>query len=548
MKGSKLRVSLRQEGREVETQEIPVPDERFRTSLRFGHAPPEKGIFTYSLSIEPQPNEAFPGNNVWEFETAVTDDRTNVLLVDGAPRWEFRYLRNLFYGRDKSVHLQYVLLRPDEIKGQAPLPPVFASASRKFGDAAATRLPEQPEEWMKFDVIILGDIAPSAIPPKSWETIEKAVAERGALLVVVAGPRSMPHGFQSEVVKRLLPVEFQSQPGVLFSGPEPMFALRLTAEGRESPIMAQSSSHVENARIWGEFPPFMWRHPITGVKPGSEVLAYAEPAGQRPAAESATAQGRLDAFARQRRLEAANALVVTNRFGLGKVAMLTFDQTWRLRYGVGDTHHHRFWGNLLRWGTAENLRAGTDNVRLGTDQLVYETGDRVKVLARLTADGFRPETKAAFTAVITDPSGRTVATRRMTYREGSSGVYEAELEPLSQTGRFAVRLEGPDIQRLLRASGTATVATHFTQLDTLNPVELGDLALDSDLLNKVASLSGGRVVPPSQAASLADAFGARSKSVEERRESSLWDNWPMLLIFLGAATAEWLVRRRSGLA
>jgi hypothetical protein len=107
--------------------------------------------------------------------------------------------------------------------------------------------------------------------------------------------------------------------------------------------------------------------------------------------------------------------------------MLTFDQTWRLRYGVGDTHHHRFWGNLLRWGTGENLRAGTENVRLGTDQLAYETGDRVKLLARLTADGFRPETKAGVTAIVSDPSGRTVAARRLTYREGSSGIYEADL-------------------------------------------------------------------------------------------------------------------------
>jgi hypothetical protein len=111
-----------------------------------------------------------------------------------------------------------------------------------------------------------------------------------------------------------------------------------------------------------------------------------------------------------------------------------------------------------------------------------------------------------------------------------------------------VRLDGPDVERLLRGSGVETVATHFTQLATLNPVEFGDLALDTDLLNKLASLSGGRVVPPSQAASLADAFGARSKSVEERRESSLWDNWPLLVVFLGAVTAEWLVRRRSGLA
>ena len=65
--------------------------------------------------MEAVEGEVFTTNNDWPLEVAVTDDRTNVLLVDSVPRWEFRYLRNLFYGRDKSVHLQYVLLNPDEI-------------------------------------------------------------------------------------------------------------------------------------------------------------------------------------------------------------------------------------------------------------------------------------------------------------------------------------------------------------------------------------------------------------------------------------------------
>ena len=162
-----------------------------------------------------------------KLEVAVTDDRTNVLLVDSVPRWEFRYLRNLFYGRDKSVHLQYVLLNPDEIQGQQAVPAVPASASRKFGEAEATRLPETFEEWMKFDVIMVGDVTPASLPAQTWETIEKAVSERGAMLVVMAGPRSMPHAHQSEVVKRLLPLEFLPGTDAVFDGPEEAFAVRL---------------------------------------------------------------------------------------------------------------------------------------------------------------------------------------------------------------------------------------------------------------------------------------------------------------------------------
>ncbi|MEM9016922.1 MAG: hypothetical protein AAGC68_07900, partial [Verrucomicrobiota bacterium] len=90
----------------VETLEIEVSDVNYRTELRFVHRPDEKGIHDYRIRLESEEEEMFPDNNEWDFKVAVTDDRTNVLLVDSYPRWEFRYLRNLFYGRDKSVHLQ----------------------------------------------------------------------------------------------------------------------------------------------------------------------------------------------------------------------------------------------------------------------------------------------------------------------------------------------------------------------------------------------------------------------------------------------------------
>ncbi|MFN0129364.1 MAG: hypothetical protein ACKV19_22080 [Verrucomicrobiales bacterium] len=553
MRGQQLQVVLRHGDKEIERQTIAVPEDSHRATVRLNHTPPDKGIFAYTVQLEPVEGELFTDNNTWPFETAVTDDRTNVLLIDSVPRWEFRYLRNLFYGRDKSVHLQYVLLDPDTIDGQVALPTVFASASRKFGEAEATRLPEKFEEWMKFDVIILGDVSPSALPAQTWETIEKAVAERGALLVVVAGPRAMPHAFQSDVVRRLLPLDFAPTSDALFASPEESFAVRLTAEGRNSPILALGASQVETAQIWAEAPPFMWRHPVRGAKPGSEVLAYAEPAGQRPPTAAATAEERLAAFARQRQFEAERALLTTSRYGLGRVALFTTDQTWRLRYGVGDTYHHRLWGNLLRWGTAENLRAGTDTVRLGTDALTYETGQRVRLLARLTAEGYKPETNAEVTALVFAPDGTQVASRRLAYRDGSSGIYEAELEPLAANGRYRVELVGEDVTRMLRSgttqgSGSDTVETHFTQLATLNPVELGDLSLNLDLLRRATTLAGGRVVSPSEVSSLTQAFGTGTKILEERRETTLWDNWPLLTLLIAALTAEWLLRRRAGLA
>ena len=75
----------------------------------------------------------------------------------------------------------------------------------------------------------------------------------------------------------------------------------------------------------------------------------------------ADAAERLDAEKRNR---ARNALVVSQVYGRGKVLLLAFDETWRLRYKAGDIYHHRFWGQIMRWGVGEKLRAGEPGLRL----------------------------------------------------------------------------------------------------------------------------------------------------------------------------------------
>ncbi len=548
MKGGQVKLTLSSGDKVLQEQTIPVPEETFQTSVKMAFTPTDKGTAGYTLKLEQVEGELFKDNNQWDFEVAVSDDRTNVLIIDSYPRWEFRYLRNLFYGRDKSVHLQYVLLNPDEIKNQDAVPAVPASASRKFGDAEATRLPENKAEWSKFDVIILGDVPPASLSAETWDIIEKCVSERGALLTVIAGPRSMPHAFSSEIVRKLLPVEFQpSSTADFFKGPEESFRLRLTAEGRSSPVLAQSPSQMENVSIWAQMPALQWRHPITRAREGSAVLAYAETG--RMAAPVTNAEQGLNQFATLKKQQSENALIVTGQYGLGKVAWFGFDQTWRLRYGIGDAYHHRLWGNLLRWGAGENLRAGTGSVRLGTDRLAYETGDKIKILARLSGEGFKPTDKASVFAQVYDADNKLVSKRQLRYRESSNGMYEAEVDPLVKSGRYRVELTGSDVEKLLKTEGKAEkVETHFKTLTTTNPVELGDLSLDRAFLNKATSLASGKVVDITRIDQLASAFGPESKSLVERKESTLWDNWILLVAALGLLTAEWIIRRRGGLA
>jgi len=531
-RGKKAKLQLFAGDKELETREISIPQDNYREEVKFRHAPEEGGVGEYRVVLSGLEDETFENNNEWGFQTVVSDARTNVLLIDRHPRWEFRYLRNLFYGRDQSIHLQSVLLEPDRISGHTP-PKVVASASRPFGEANATHLPETEEEWRKFDVIIVGDIGPDSLSDDQWGILKGCVSERAALLVLVAGPEYMPHSFDSEVAQELIPVKYEASRRTFYGGDEE-FRFALTNTGRNHPITAQVEGQMSNERLWKEFPVIRWRHPVEGLQPGAEVLLHAEEADvkKRKVDSAASLDAALSEVASRREREAGNALLVTRQTGAGKVAMLLADRTWRLREGVGDIYHHRFWGQLVRWGAGPNLRAGNEKIRLGTDQLTYTGDDRVQIMTRLRDGDLNPIVDANLIAEVTHESGE-VTQVPLKYRENSNGIHESLAGPFREPGLYEVKVRDE-------------VITSFRVVGARSAIELSETTLNQPLLDSIAKMSGGRVFEGEGA--LADLFLKGDETRTELRETSLWDIWPVLLLLAILLTAEWVIRRRGGLS
>jgi hypothetical protein len=535
-KGQQAKVKLTRDGKLIEEKQITIPQDRHREEVKFVHLPEEGGTGGYQVGIEALDGERFPDNNDWSFETSITEARTNVLLVDSFPRWEFRYLRNLFYGRDKSVHLQWLLLHPDEAEGQEQ-PDIAASATRPFGQAAANRLPENEKEWRKFDVIILGDLAPDAISDETWAIISRCVNERGALLMFVAGPNHMPHALESTAARELLPLDPGWSKRTLFGeGTEP-FRFSLTSEGRRHAVTSHAGGAIANEEVWSTFPALQWRHPVISVKEGADILLTASDDSSSPAAPVELGVA-LEDFTKRRENEAKRALLVTRQTGNGKVAAILTDRTWRLREGAGDVHHHRFWGNLVRWGAGPLLRAGSDKVALGTDQLTYTADDSIQITARLRDAELNPVSDASLKAEILS-DGKIIATVPLAPVEGSNGLHEAKADPIRSPGMHTVRIIGKQADSLLSADGKSGIETSIRIVGARGPVELADTTLDRPLLEEAATASGGKVVSANDISSLLPLFLTEAADREEIRETPLWDNAFVFAALALVLTAEW---------
>ena len=545
--GEVVKVRLMEGDKVVDEQEVVVPSDDYREELRFSHMPTSHGITHYTIETLIVKGELSEENNSWGFDVAVSDDRTNVLLVDSFPRWEFRYLRNLFYGRDKSIHLQYILFDPDMITEQKKRPMVYASASRKFGDSEATVFPSDEKDWRMFDAIILGDINPEDLSDRVLAEIKECVEGRGALLVVSAGARFMPHHYENEDLKALLPIVYEKQSKPQFKSPEKDYCIKLTAAGREHPIMQQSESSAENDEIWASLPVMRWRFPVESLKPGATVLAYAQPGEDAGIGFSATQEEREHYLEQRLEQETRNALVIVQRYGQGTVIMLPFDRTWRWRYGVGDVYHHKFWGQMMRWGAGENLRSGGEHVRLGTDKLVYSPGDTVKVVSRLIDKSFSGVNKKKFGATVKF-DGQTMLRKEFDYRDDSNGYYDLDFKAEEASGYYTIALTG-DIIDELREDGSAKNIETVIAVKTLdNPIERSVMNADPTWPAKIAATTGGKLLTPTDIMNADSLFGEGNRDEVLIQEKTLWDKWPLFILMGIIIGFEWFYRKKGGLA
>jgi hypothetical protein len=576
--GEEAKVTLFDGGKPLDSRTLRPSGDAFRAHVQLADEPKKVGLRDYRVEVRPadeKVEEVFPDNNEYALSVSVIDEKTKVLLLDDRPRWEFRYLRNLFTGRDKTVQLQYVLLHPDRIAGQKPRPVVHASASRKGRHNEATALPKDESEWMKFDVIILGDVGPEALGPrlsqeqrkdpaavqaarqgarKNMQVLRRFVADRGGTLVFVAGPRAMPAAHAVSPLAELIPLELVGEDATREKRLSRRgFRVRPTPVGTGHVLLHQDADPEVSAKIWNSLPPIYWRSRYTRARRASEVLAYAlDPDAPKWLTDStppASAAAAADLQRRREEYRRSHALITAAPHGLGKVLAFSFDRTWRLRYRIGDTRHHRLWGQVIRWATAGELPAGTRLVKLGTDRTRYPARSRPRVRAKLVREDLSPIiTEQVAIKVFSD--GELLSRVPMRYVQDSRGMYTAVLEELP-AGAYRLELDAPAATKLLAGEGVEQVSTEIA-IDPAAPTEQIELAANPDVLGRMAALSfRGATAPLHRLERLREALPEGTVAQPRRRELSLREGWPpwvLLALFCLVATAEWMLRKRVGLA
>jgi hypothetical protein len=448
------------------------------------------------VSVAALGGERYTNNNNAVFRFHATRQRPKVLLVDGRPRWEFRYLRNLLE-RDAQWEVNAVL---------APAPGVATPLPR--GDAPG-RFPATREGLFSHHLVVLGELPATTLRVEEWQWLRDFVEVRGGGLIFIDGRNDPLPTLAGTPVGALLPVSWQGAPLV---GAD--LELTLTPAGTAAGALALAATPPENETVWSRLPAPRWIAPAEPLA-GTETLLHATQ-GARTASP-----------------------IVFRRQGAGRVLYLGFDESWRWRYEVADRYHVKFWNQVARWIMDAPYPAADKFVSLDSGPLTYATGDSAELRVQVRdADGrLLPQAKVEAQLF---SEGRRVATVPLTGDEGGSGVYRARTEPLAD-GRYEVRVRVDGLPEDEMKARTTFV------VEPRDNGERVELAANEPLLRELAANSGGEYLREEDAGTLRERLAPLSRGKVIESETPLWPTWGWLSAVILLLAVEWFLRKRAGM-
>lgn len=569
LKKQEVVLELTQAGKPPLTERIAHDgNDRYHT-VRFQVKLDQVGTQTLTVTAKPVEGEIRSDNNSKQVAINVADDKAKVLLVDGEARWEYHYLANALL-RDRTMETQSIVFIQPRL-GRVP-----EEDLEKLGNPRL-QWPSDADALASFDCIVLGDVSPAQLPAAERLRLEKYVADRGGTLVILAGKRFMPMGFlasdprlrvglvgegkgrvgdDTDPLLKLLPI---LEPHVV--KPVKGFPVTLTHQGKLATYMQMETAPDKSLSRWADLPPHFWGV-IGKAKPGATTLAYikAEDLGgsraESPESRAKQAGPALGSGPSALDIDRDQALIVRQNYGFGRVLYIGLESTWRWRYKTGDTYHHRFWGQVIRWAAADKpLVAGNEHIRFGTREPVYRQGSEVDLIVRL-GENEKPlgaNALAAARIIRVEGEGKEIpsATVQLERKAAQPRVLEGKAPPYLPAGQYVIELAIPELAGKLDAApnpdGNSTkLRASFTILPTESE-EMIELGTNYPLLGELAAKSGGQVFTPENASELVELLTKKTVTRERPVENKLWEEWASLVIFLVLLTAEWVIRKLAGL-
>ena len=455
----------------------------------------EPGEFKLTFEVVPLEGEPITVNNSLTTYLTVMKGGINVAYFDREHRAEIKFIRRIDESPDIQLDLKPIRFGPLGVK-----PPI-------------------EEEWFvpgRYDVYIIGSVPARVFGAKILDRLAQAV-EKGAGLMMTGGTLSFgPGGYAETALADVLPVkmlrtELQNgdviDPALHHDGALQMLPTPL---GLQHFVMRIDSPEKNLAR-WKDLPPLDGANKFSSLKDGALELAR-------------SAQG--------------FPLLVAQPFGRGRTIAFAADSTFLWYLNGNMEEHQRFWQQVIFW-LAHKDEQQDQSVWVKLDTRRARVGQPVGMTFGARDKDKRPIDDAEFKIEIVGPENRRFAITPQ--RSGTEHL--AKFLETAKAGEYTVRVSATKAGQAIGLPAESRFIVFEQDLELYNP------AADPVLLEEISHITGGVSVPPEELAHHLARLARQGLSLEvtQTRRLSLWDNSPLLLLFVLTLTLEWFLRKRSGL-
>lgn len=423
--GTAARVTIRLNGNEI-ASEIATPG----AETPFSFTVPRGGNNVLEFAVEPVPGEITTANNRAVHLIDGIRENLRVLLVSGEPHAGERAWRNLLKSDTAIDLVHFTILRPPEKQDGTPI-----------NELSLIAFPTRElfvDKINEFDLIIFDRYQHRGVLPILYYDNIAQYVENGGALLIAAGPE---HAGNDSIAFTPLSVVLPATPTGVMN--EKAFYPRLSDQGKKHPVTRGLEGAADDPPHWGR-----WFRTVDVAPPqGNVVMEGAD----------------------------GNPLLVLNRHGKGRVAMLLSDQGWLWARGFeGGGPHVSLYRRTAHWLMQEPA--------LEEEALTARAFGRTLEITRQTIKD------APGPAMMKLPSGTTSSVE---LKPDSPGLYRAEVKT-AETGLFEIENDGLTALVHVGAVDAPEFKATISTTETLKP--LADKTKGT--VRRLADADGNLDVPP----------------------------------------------------
>ncbi|MBG83469.1 MAG: hypothetical protein CMJ40_02860 [Phycisphaerae bacterium] len=461
----------------------------------------EPGIRKLKVELAAGDDDLISENNQRFIKIDVIDRPIRILYVEGYPRWEYRYLKNLLI-REESIESSIMLLSADMEFAQE-------------GDLALERLPRSREEMNRFDLIIIGDVPAGFFTDEQLELVSESVSSEGTGLLWIGGRRSNPSTWNQSSLDDLLPFTppFDLQNitgGVLVEPTETASELGLFIVDPQTddgwiPDLSRRSTGWSLLRS-------VQRIASSQLKPTTEVLANV-----------------IDQD------DSSHPGVMMMRFGAGQVIYSSFDDIWRWRFGRGEELTDRWWLGILRLMARQSIDSSGRIGEISLDSPIPSPGTPTTMRLAVFDESVSRRIQDLVVVSVRDLDGGEISEVEL-IRENDGSEWSSEWTPRDE-GEFELVFSSSETSRLFQDGMKSSIMVRMPEAEYRN------LDTDHGLLELISRETGGSVLNPDSMNLLPDALPNRDVLIENPIRVSIWNSGFFFLVLILLLGFEWALRR-----